>query len=313
MSDLNIIYVPETSDFRDGGVLGICSVQNNESAALLREKYKKIKETFPWLPKELGIASHNLLFKAFAKRDADKIENRTTSYLPLDLLERALKVRTEDFSDSLSRECAYRTISSLIIHPAISMNDDLTNTMGNLVPYCAAIPHLEGAIDISKQCTQEIKNEEILSYLKSISEHIESLPRWELLQNIYNHVLKTFEANKVSRDFPLNFYPSKIYFPELFSVKLEDRLETPEYLREVENGIKDNLRILGFKDIPAEFAEQLRMLQKDFFGETRRVETNLELLLETLPAPKTILTDTYIVDIFPQLKAMNFETFEYRD
>ncbi|MFH1134278.1 MAG: hypothetical protein V1735_07375 [Nanoarchaeota archaeon] len=110
-------------------------------------------------------------------------------------------------------------------------------------------------------------------------------------------------TNRVPDHFPLLFlYPG--YPPiNLLEVSLDDRMEENETTRSFR---ESTTRFMGGRPHPEEYEASLRCLLTDRFGETN-AHADLDSLLAALPEPKTLITDLFIVDHFPQLAEMGFE------
>jgi len=77
----------------------------------------------------------------------------------------------------------------------------------------------------------------------------------------------------------------------------------------IEQALRDGCRLAGRADADERVAE-MKGPAKDLFGSTKDC-TTLGELLRSLPEPRTLITDLYIVDHFPELAEIGFEPVEY--
>ena len=314
MSKLQIIYTPETDHSRlsDTGIWG-WKQPGDPSTQRLRVNYQKLRENFQNLPLKVGIVTYNTLFKEESGRLLAEIEDPTTTYMPLDILKCAVDLRNEDTNDAISREYALRTLRHLLTHHSIMFDDNLSARKEIL--FASMIPLAKEALGILQESAGKTDSE-IESKFASLSDKIISTIKgnyptnYNQLEVVYQEVVRKFEANKVSKDFPLYFLPSP-YTPVLYSVSLVDEIETPEYIPEILKILELGCKASGLNKIPDDMKKRVMAGQKDKFGETIRL-LQLEELLKILPEPKTLITDLYIVDQFPEIAKIGFEAQEFK-
>ncbi len=136
-------------------------------------------------------------------------------------------------------------------------------------------------------------------------------PSFEDIQKVYEEVRQRFAANHVSGDFPLFYVPKDSQMNYTFSVSLEEHVERDPIIDTMLGYIAEGCKASGMEEIPEEMRWEIERLQKDRFGKTKMFGS-LDGLLEELPEQKVIVTDVYIVDHFPELKRMDFQTHEFR-
>lgn len=324
MPDLRIIYTPETNHFRlsDTDMCRIYRKPGEPATNQLRNNYKKLKKEITDLPNKVGISTYHFVLKNFMLRDLREIKEYpalkfTTTYTPLDILEAALKLEKEDVTNDVAREYVSRMFDMLLNSPAFDHSSKDASLGPEGWANLSMIPVYEGLFKSMKKGISQVKREEIppenlkiLDKLEKISDKIDDIrPKWELLKGLYLHFLTSFKANKVSRGFPL-YYLSKSMYPFLYTVSLEEKIETPESVKYFLNSF-EAMKKQGKFDENVKKTEKWFLEQRiDHFAKTKQID-DLDILLKSLPEPKTIITDTYIVDKLPQLKDIDFETIEF--
>lgn len=315
MPDLNIIYTTDADEFRLGDVnmYGEKYI-NDPTVEKLRRNCNVLRERFPQIPNKIGVVTLPFLFKQWFRKEVQNIEDPTTSYVPLDIIKRVLDFKDEDFENPLVREYVYRSTSLLFSHPSITLDPELRSKKEIITSMCILDAQkvrkiLEEAIETTKE---KVGEGEIVQTLRKVHGLIgEIYPKFKDLERVYQKVKERFEANKVSREFPLCYLPRDACIPYMFSVSLEEHIERDPIIDTTLEYIAEGCKASGMAEIPKHIREQVERLQKDRFGETKMVDS-LDDLLGVLPEPKTLVTDTYIVDQFPQLKEREFSTKEFR-
>ncbi len=321
MPDLRIIYTSESDNFRLDA-FEMISLRSPEKGLLqgLKECYEKLKQNFPDLPQQVGVVTYDDFFKGLSKNMLKEIDNPQSSYMPLDILEQVLKFEEVDLDNPLDRNYAYRALGRIVSHPAIILDDRLINNP--TVLYSQTIPdfiHIkkltQGALEKARKLDPETPDQNEIkkahvSELEKLLGVFSEFPTFEDLRKVYENVKKSFEKNKVSREFPLYFSPPDSP-PSLYSVSLVNKIETPEFLEGLMELLHAGCKASGFDKVPEKVQEEIDSLKRDMFGETKRADT-LDELLSKLPEPKTIITDLYIADVFPELVKRGFEAYEFR-
>ena len=146
---------------------------------------------------------------------------------------------------------------------------------------------------------------------ESIRKLLQILPSYEDFLGTYQEMQALFEAHKVSPDFPLYYTPPETAPVLFYSVSLDDSIEVPNFMPGLMEILELGAKASGMAEIPANVLQDVKMLEKDKFGETK-ILPNLDALLFTLPEPKTIITDLYVLSQCPSLREADFETVEFR-
>jgi len=288
MPELRIVYTPEASYYRRGDIDMHAHMEPQDKKILkLRERYAALKEVVPDLPEKVGIVSYTEIFKRHSLRHSEQIDNPTTNYLPLDIMEQILALKDLDFKDSLVREYAKRTLMYLTENATLHQDRSLPVRLKLAALLSCAIPGFENVANGYKDVREYNKDNEVFKDLRPsvdavITTLTEQYTSWQDLDDLYDLFVSRFNANRVSREFPLIYLSPGYLFPELHVVSLRDEIET---------SLRDT----------------------DHFAETEQLwcVEDISELLEKLPEPKTIITDVYIVDRFPELADMDFEAVEF--
>jgi len=311
MANLRIIYAPETDNFRLGDVDMYGDRYVGDSLlGKLRKNYGALKEAFKELPSKVGVVTYPFLLKNESHKMFGKIENPSTHYMPLAILKKILDFEESlDLDNPLAVEHFYRATNLLISNPACLDLRARKEVCGSMT-----IPAAEKAKaklrDASKRYL-DAGNQEISKGLNEVLKIFNEIyPTFEDLERVYKEVQKNFDRNKVSANFPLYFLPTDFFLPSLFSVSLEEKIERGHIIDTILECLKAGCEATDQREIPEDVRKSLEVLQKDRFGQTKSFE-NLDDLLNSLPLPKTIITDTYIVDNFPKLVEIGFEAYEF--
>lgn len=317
MSDIHIVYTEETSHFKMHIPLeGPGEQITNPDAERLRSSYLQLREVVPGLPQRVGVVTYDNAFKRLSReelkerREDDSIAH-VTSYGPLDILEAALSLRGEDVSSHVTMQYVSRTLECLIMYGSIGLDHTLPSkarghwTLASISPVAV---HVASEVERVASIVDQTKLRGRAPNLHELSEMVRATyPSWEDLQKIHDYLLARFEANRVSREFPLNFMPPGNVSTALYTVDTHGERKLPSALA----GAIESLRKLsGDEEFPPDVLADFDKHQVDTFGITRTAG-NLAILLEKLPKPATIITDIYIVDAFPELRAGNLKTTEF--
>lgn len=300
MARLQIIYTPEADNFRlnDIEMIGDREV-GYPILSKLRKNYGKLKESFSSFPLTIGVVTFPFLFKEHSRTIYGEIENPTTHYMPLDILKKILDLKTLNLSEPLAREYFCRATTLLLTHPAC-LDGSLRGRREVMLGMCIA-DAMKAKQELGNVATlaKERGCSKIFNKLNKAKKIIgEIYPSFEDLEKFYEDVLKRFEKNKVSKDFPLYFLPTGFSFPLSYTVSLEEKVEQMKFMTQ------------DLKEIPPEVKRVMEGPKFDKFGETKMIGS-LDDLLKIIPEPKTIITDLYIVDHFPQLAEIGFDAHEY--
>ena len=318
MARLQIIYTPEADRFRlDDVEMWGRRPLGNAASERLRANYEKLKKEIPGIPEAVGIATYDKLLKYFSREFLSEIEKPTTTYAPLDILEKAARIREEDdLSNPVHREHAYRTLGYLFMHNSIYENPDPDiKRLSRVGPAIPAVEDIKRTIqelrDFFNENKEAIRGDEYAKDCDTILKNFERYPTFQAIENAYASTLRRFEANGVSRSLPLYFLPGKYSNPSLFSVSLIDEIEMPESVKKTLEYLELGSKSAGLKEIPEDMKNDIMSLRRDRFGETKKINS-LDLLLKGLPQPQTIITDLYAIDCFPELQEIGFEPHEFR-
>src|SRR3989344_964028 len=300
MAELRIVYTPDAKNFRiDNLIPYLVRYTADPSSERLRNSYQKLRAELPDLPPKVGVVTFDVITKAFHHKT---LENSSTPYYPLEIFERVLALEGEGCS-KIAIEYFMRETESLVLHYSV-----LNNPKREIRRMAIRIPFIQKFKEISSNLKEIGKLDRIADHVDI--EHLKELIGqlkidFEDVRGVYQIILKDFEQNKVSREFPL-FYQHWSYSEhELGIVSLIDETEPLDSVKELFELAKK----MGYKQTIDKFTKDSPKIDK--FGETTHVD-GLETLLQSLPQPKTIITDTYVVTLFPQLAEQGFSSHEFR-
>lgn len=318
---LRIIYTPNADRFSYNDIsIGFTKYVNDPETAGMRKAYAELKEGVIDLPKSVGVVTYNNMFKNEAKKLRDEmaahgVKHPTTTYLPLDILESALRLKKEDVSNLLTGQYCYRSLFLLCTHASVLMDKSLPPKMQYGVALASAIPGMTNCLNNMSKLIAKLRelgkgHSGLVSKLSEEEAHLKELFTWSDIESLHAFILARFETNHVSRSFPLNFLPPYYLFPSIYSVSLLEKIEEMKSMAEFVRIIRLGCENSGDHARADEAIAHLKGLAKDFFGKTERVNS-IKDLLDPLPEPKTIITDMYIMDHFPELQMHQMETIEY--
>jgi len=313
---LQIIYTSETDDFRLSDFELFISHRHSNDPLLqkLRDNYQRLRHSFLNLPNKVGVVTYPDCFKRDSREFLDEIEGHTSTYQPLELMDRALKLKNEDMDNPIARQYVDRALSVIISHPALCMDPEIRNrakfyfltAIGSSQMVLAALRKPLNGSQITES-TEYIQRE-----LKEAERAIkEAYPGFEELDDMNAFILERFQRNRVSRNFPLYFLPKDGGLTNFYSVSLAEGIETPDFVEGMLKYIRLGCEVQGLNKIPDSVQAEIDSWSKDLFGQTKRANS-LDELLSSLPQPQTIITDTYIVDRFPQLAEIDFDAHEFK-
>jgi len=315
MEKIRIIYVNNADEFRlgDADMFGEKYI-DDPAVEKLRRNHAVLKQKFSSVPSKIGVVTFPYMIKQWCKEEVQNIENSTTSYVPLDILRKVLDLKDKNFEDPLTIEYFYRLTSSLFSHASIGLDSELRTKREVMVGSSMLhIRKLKKDLEkVIKTAREKFGEEKIAQGLRKIYDLIgEVFPTFEDLERVYQTVKERFEANKVSIDFPLYYLPRDSCPPFLFFVSFEEHIERDPIIDTTLRYLAEGCKASGMAEIPKDIRWEVEKLQKDRFGKTKTLDS-LDSLLEMLPEPKTLVTDIYIVDHFPQLKERELETHEFQ-
>jgi hypothetical protein len=320
MPPLRIIYTPSADRFRINGVSACFpKYKGDPETNAMRKEYSELRKTLPDLPAVVGVATLDKVMKQYAlemRREVEEggAEPVTTTYFPLDIMDAAIKLKDEDVSQPLAAHYVYRTLSVLFSYRGMIANKDVPGWVNNALLLGTCIANMD-------QCAHTIQNivdtlggiergealGALESGLKRTADRMFEMTDWGKIERAHGWFYERFMANRVSRGIPLIFMKTWLHRVEIASVSLDDRLEE----RTLPDGWGEGARKHSASETDADrMIEKLRGPAKDLFGQTVRV-VEMDKLLESLPEPKTLITDLYIVDHFPDLAKIGFEPIEY--
>ncbi|MEK6893385.1 MAG: hypothetical protein AABX07_04225 [Nanoarchaeota archaeon] len=309
MEQVRIIYVPETEGFRlQDYQIGCEHNSDDKSVKDIRLKYKGLSEKVV-LPKKVGVITFDYIFKRKFKKEWEELPevygiNPKTRYLPLEVINKMLSLRDEDLTqDPLMKEYGNRMLMALAGNPALGLDERLSNDEKAKIILAPIIPDMQQIADFMLRVfkASEGKLPETREWREDFQETMTHFPTWKDIEKLQGIYQKRFEANRVSAGFPLIYHAPKTFPPYLYEVSLQDEIETPHWVERMREMLEAGSRAQGLAEIPADVLQEVMKHRVDRFGETERRQT-LDELLCSLPSPKTILTDIYIVDQFPELE-----------
>jgi hypothetical protein len=309
MTDIQIVYTPDAEQFILDPFTNFHRHPTNPKVLQLRENYKMLKQAFPELPAEVGVVAYCDLFKKFTREQHEiRSQDRdfypvVTFYPPLDVLDSMMKLKHEDISDTIAEQYVYRALTLLVMDPALPFDEGLPSYVKPLLYMLPNMPSYHKTADIVAATYNEFnaKGGELTADQKEgVRLRREVCGSWDTIEELRAFVKERFEANKVRRDFPLIYVPT-IFHPSIYHVVLDDRVETPQCSLDLLEIVRRGCEVQGLTEIPENVKTQLLATQKDHYGTTLQL-SSMEDLLDKLLAPKTIITDAYIADRFPDLK-----------
>jgi hypothetical protein len=315
---LRIIYVPDAKKYKRETFESSYINPQGKSSKELREAYQNLRSKVNDLPQRIGVVSFDWqapLFKRLLyERDLEEDEEPMKGYLPLVILRDALKLKEkEEVGNALIGEHIYRSLMLAFSQAALSLEQD---ALRHIYPDALATNH-NMFITLKQKmgsCIEKMGagnvDQESLTLLKELLEMVDRRDLgWDHIQKRYEAFLKRFQKNRVSEDFPLVYLTPGLRPPLLYGVKLTDRTHTPRNLNPVIDILKKGYEAAG-EEMPADLP-LLADLRRDLFGRSQEFDS-LDSLLKFMQKPHTLITDTYIVDHFPQLEKRDFETIEIK-
>ena len=192
---------------------------------------------------------------------------------------------------------------------SLSGQDQYTILMGTSIPAVDRNIKLLGEI-IAKRKEMHDEDPEIVDTLSRSKALLEEFPGWKEIDALKAGIYAKFEANHVSRSFPLNFLPAGCLDPELFSVSLVEKTDEWKGFPEFEKLMRRGCQNAADHSLVDTWVAEMKGKTRDHFGRTERAD-KLAKLLEQISEPRTLITDLYIIDRYPELLQSNYETFEY--
>jgi hypothetical protein len=306
---IRVIYTPETDHFRlNGSGLYLGHKPGDPVISTLKETYQKLGRSID-LPSSVGIVTTNDIFKLESRKiytelidDGDlKIDS---TYIPLCILEAALKCKDENYEENE----VYRTLMFLM-SKHVFLDKCIPGHLSRSFPFLSCTSAVNKVIGGLIENLEGFHNEDHSELIGEYRFYLEDFPQLDVLNETYDYFRERFEANQVLRDFPLYFLILGYSFPSLYSVSLVEEIEEHPVFEDF-----FDFERMG-PDITKEYKGAIEELEakfrKDKFGKTSQVRSGLVDLLEELPEPKTILTDIYIGDHFPELRALDFEATNF--
>lgn len=289
----------------------------------LRKNYAELRQKVN-LPEMVGVVTYSSIIRRECDRYLAELEpeenKRTTAhYIPLEALERMLMIKGElevDGKNSLTREYAYRMLGALALNSLILLERNKPQQAAYLMA-ASNIPHALYAIEILADMHRTFKEsgndlpaaEHIFQEARRV---MDSMASWQGIEELHSIIKTRFALNRVSREFPLRFQPQGWIPPALYSVSLVERVEVGKGYEGIVDLLTAGSKASGQERIPQDIMDHIEQLyKKDKFGATKRADKFGDLLL-SLPEPKTIITDTYIADAFPEIVENYFESVEIR-
>jgi hypothetical protein len=316
MSNLRLVYTPETNYF----TREFMSEHRNcnpfdERSVTQQRSFAQLREVFPDLPNAVGIITCDSILKSeqpwFKQDNSRGVE---LVYPPLDILLRIQELAQEDLEDNpLLRESISREISYLGVHPGLVLGDDISS-LGGSPPGVSILPTLNKCITYWEEFLQR---EDLPTGWRRDLERIVSKGDLGILEGLERRIdftRRKFDANRVTYGFPLNYIPvtnSTGSIVHCLEVSLEDRHDIL---------VEDAAKTLGTTELPngqldleglSPQSESIAGFSiRDLNGYTRPV--SFKRLLDTLPEPRTVITDLFVVDHFPELTDMGFDPYEFK-
>ena len=313
---LQIIYTPDASDFMlDHSRIGHLMPTCDEAVQRLRQNYPQLKEQVGDLPAKVGIVTYFDRVKHHLRdffQDTESLDSGDgrNYFLVLNVLRRGAETADWDLNDPIKNEFAYRVLSRMLMHHTISNDSDLRSRKEIFL--ASTLPINRSTLtDLRKIPISDDIGAGYEKLTESIRKLLQILPSYEDFLGTYQEMQALFEAHKVSPDFPLYYTPPETAPVLFYSVSLDDSIEVPNFMPGLMEILELGAKASGMAEIPANVLQDVKMLEKDKFGETK-ILPNLDALLFTLPEPKTIITDLYVLSQCPSLREADFETVEFR-
>jgi hypothetical protein len=320
MQKLRIIYTPNADRFRLRFPSTHFSVYKGDSETVaMRQAYAGLRERMGGLPETVGVVTYPEIAKwhveDMRKEMAEHgIKSPTTTYLPLDIMDAVMKLRDEDVGNTLTEQYVCRQATLLCSHQAVLCDEGVPPRVNSSILFGPSIPKADYFMHKLKQFADDKKHKKKLKKISMglghMMQDLGKIGTWKNLEMAKRHFYARFAANRVSRELPLCFIVPGAFPAELVSVGLDDRLEEPRLPRMLEGALRHWCKANENRAYAERILAETKNAAKDFFGRTEQFDL-LERLLEALPGPKTIITDTYIVDALPKLRKMGFESAAY--
>lgn len=307
MSKLEIIYLPSLEGLYFPLYSPPLEGISPKKREILSQNYSRLKSRID-LPDEIGVISLNPFSRQSLENQLSDFKEfgiNSEGYSPLTICEKMLHdVSREDLADFSTAQMLYREFGVYIMHPSLGFRDD--PSFNHLLALVSTVPIVEGtSIEMSDFFDRigditELQDFFGTNSMKMGEELVNSLKGrlgFSLIEVLMRKFRNEFDKNKISREFPLTYSPSKEYFPlEVAQVSLKDSLCLSSHLESIQR-MNPELDLTQF---------QISNLGRT----THRNNTSLEELLGKLPPRKVILTDLYLAHLFPEFEDIDIETRE---
>jgi hypothetical protein len=322
MANLRIIYTPDAYDFLPS-VFPMFANHYGGNPALeqLRRNYASLRGTFPDIGGSVGVVTTDKNFRDFLGLWSEEAKDSClldvdSTYLPLHLLDSALSLR-EGESNEMAPGLAHRVLDDLLSSELLLLDTRMLNERregylfhGGMAPLVKRVTDRLGKLEEDFRLSGDEFGYKRVSEVRSEVE--KSNISWSALERLRDYFLERFKANRVPRSFPLHYVPAETFPSSFYEVSLRDGIRVPgDVKRAYENILKafegDELDVSTMAKLRAGYLG----FHEDLFGKTTS-EPSLVFLLDAISEPKTLITDLYIVDLFPELKNVDFETFEFK-
>jgi hypothetical protein len=312
-----IIYTPDAGQFRN-----VWSYSNeyrpfhgDPEAARLKPNYDQLKKAFPDLPLEVAVVSVSNIIKNFYKGFREDCEQVEHPYIPIGVLDKALalkkKARNPSRAHSTSRTLDYLLGDSCFFGDPYFDNKRFHFVLLTALPHArVAIKGLDNVISLYKDKTAELGNDVISSFEECKKQMRETYGSFRLLRKAINDMEKRFLKNKVSDSFPLTYLPPTVFSIDISLVNTDESIEVPGFVGPIFDLLRAGCGVKTNEEVPDSIKEFMGQFNVSKFGSVKRFDGKIEDLV--LPEPRTIITDLYIADHFPQLADQELEIHEFR-
>ncbi|MFH1358924.1 MAG: hypothetical protein ABIH37_03495 [archaeon] len=312
MENIRVVYTPDISLF---GINDSASYVYQDNSRVIGKKLRLLRTRIPDTPDYVGIISTLGGTKLEFRRAHEEINNPSTYYTPLAIFDEALALMDNPIESGVDADYRRRGLSRMFSNIALS---NLCTTR---------LPELElgvlSAIPVYLRLRKEVvmyRDEAYLEkndpFLRELGRLVQILPGCERIRFSHQVLEDKFKKNKINRNFPLFFVPSNlknqplrnIFYPFFLDIKLRPNEVVAE---DIQQFIDSHDQLFQHMNQPP--TENYVSLRDNLLRPvvTINVCRSLEKLLERLPEPKTIITDVYIVDHFPELEG-RFHACEFQ-
>jgi hypothetical protein len=323
MGGVRLIFTPDAKRFIYDEY-GFYSHVGDPAVDALRARYEQLWKQVGGSADCAGVVTFDRIFRRFEtemwqKLEEDSLIKPITTYIPLEIMRQALTLKEGDFSSALDREFAYRSASALFMNKDMIDYPGISDKMQEIMLLFFIVPdkintssllrEVHGLVQDEQQIPHNLKGL-FYRFERACKEYLNMLPNLEDLDIVWSFFQKRYEAYGLSGAIQPHYVWPTMAIPSVYSVNVNHEVKYPDFWNKMIEILRLGARAEGLKDIPEDVMRNAKKAVPDKFG-MATFTSSLDKLLDQLPEPKTIITDIYILDHFPQLAQMGFETVEF--